>query len=249
MGSRSACTRSAHRRRAALRAVPVVAAVAQLHLLPAHLARPVVRAEHLRAADQQLPQHPVLLHRELPAHLPPVLRAEPANHLGDLQGRSPRLVTRVALQIRAVEGGLGGHARGERSARDDPGSTCDPMPGRLAARHLALERLAAALRRGGDPTRAILRHLLAHHAARTRAPRLVHALSRAVGGAVADRHPLPRFGPQALASEERGGSTRHCTRTKCMPKGPGSLKSSSPSASPICRPGSRKRPYATSSKQ
>ena len=109
-------------RRAALRAMPIFTAMEHLHFLPAALARPVVRAQHLRAADQQLAQHPILLHSELRADLPPVLRAEGANHVGDFQRGCPRLVIRAALEIRAVEGGLPRCGRSTRGVRDDPWS-------------------------------------------------------------------------------------------------------------------------------
>ena len=71
--------------RAALGAMPVFTTMKHRHFLPTVLARPVVRTQHLRAADQQFPQHPILLDGQRVAKLPPVRRAKAANHLGDFQ--------------------------------------------------------------------------------------------------------------------------------------------------------------------
>ena len=70
--------------RAALGAMSVFAAMKKCHFLPAPLAHPVVRTEHFRAADQQLAQHPILLHGQL--------RRLPAAGTPGQSGESPRPV-------------------------------------------------------------------------------------------------------------------------------------------------------------
>ena len=127
--------------RAALRAMPIFTAMEHLHFLPAPFARPVVRAQHLRAADQQLAQHPILLHGQLlrlPAAGTPDRRRRITSAISSAGVRTSSHASDSRSAPSRVDSADAGEA--ERGARDDRWSVWSLTHGRVAAEHLRQRR-------------------------------------------------------------------------------------------------------------